>query len=60
MGPPMMQTPPHAQLRSSSRGDAGPYAAVTTGNPITGTFSGVEPSAGLPKKGAPVALFVGN
>ncbi|HSO34373.1 MAG TPA: protein kinase, partial [Labilithrix sp.] len=48
--PPMMATP-----------QAPPqYGAVTTGNPITGTFPGVEPSAGVPKKGAPVALIVGG
>jgi serine/threonine protein kinase len=32
----------------------------TTGNPVVGaTFSGVEPPAGLPKKGAPIGLFIG-
>ena len=47
--PPMMQTPQSAPQ----------YAAVSTANPITGTFPGVEPSAGLPKKGVPVGVFVG-
>jgi serine/threonine protein kinase len=46
---PMMQTPQHAPQ----------YAAVSANNPaMVGTFSGVEPTAGLPKKGTPVALFV--
>ena len=48
--PAMMQTPQQPQQ----------YGAVSTNNPIAGTFPGVEPgSMGPKKKGAPVALFVG-
>ena len=50
--PPMMQTPQNLQNPHA-------YPASTTGSPVAGTFPGIEPGTHLPKKGPPVALFVG-
>jgi serine/threonine-protein kinase len=33
--------------------------ALTTNHPVSGTFSGLDPAAGVPKKGVPAILYVG-
>jgi serine/threonine protein kinase len=56
-GPPLGSPPPHGNTPQGLAHMHGSPQA-TTGNPVAATYSGLE-GHGLPKKSAPVALFVG-
>ena len=71
---PMMHTPPGMQQHPGSGSSPGqhmpmggpppghpgyaPQPQATTGNPVAQTFSGID-ATGLPKKGVPIAVYVG-
>jgi len=53
--------PPHGQPQHPQQPQGYMQAPpqATTGNPVAQTFPGLEPGAATPKKGTPVAVFVG-